>query len=211
VGVAAIAGMPTLFFEWDRFLVWQLLVIVFLQLTILIVALIAMRLIGYGIVGVAAAAHPVTDSETDRITQFAVRDLFLITSALALLCGVIHFTRPVELGGALYEILACGGICAAFVSLVALWASFSNRHIAIRAIGLLGAAPAGGVCYRIVAANYARLLMSAQFYAGVTTVQIVCMAVPLMVLRFHGFRLRRGNSRRADSQASITPPSPAAR
>jgi hypothetical protein len=193
-GIAVVAGVPTMFFEWNHSLVWQLLVIVYVQLAALVIVLATMRLFGCTIRSSAEPSNDSANGEGTRAGQFTIRNLFLITSALGLLFSVIHFTRPIELGGTLYEILVWGGMCAALVSLIAFWASFSSQHIAIRVVALFAAAPVGGICYRAMT-NYAPLLMSSEFYAGVTTVQILCMTLPLTVVRLSGFRFCRGDSR----------------
>ena len=192
-GSAVLVAVPTLFFEWDNSLVWQLLVIVYVQLAALIMASVQCASLAARsriVPGFQRAAG----GKGTRATQFTVRNLFLITSALALLFGVIHFIRPIELGGTLYEILVCGGFCAAFVSLVTLWASFSKLHVVIRLVALLVAAPAGGICYRAMS-NYLPMLMSSEFYAAVTAVQVVCMALPLAIIRLAGYRFCSSKSR----------------
>jgi hypothetical protein len=207
---AVLFAVLAFFFQWDESLIWQLFVIVSVELAKLIISLGAIRLCGFTIATNLEASTTRAEGVDIRAAQFTVRDLLLNTSALALLFSVLHFIWPIELGATLYQILIWGGLCAAFVSLVALWASFSRHHLAFRAIVVLVAAPVGGVCYRAMS-KYLPLLMSAEFYAGVTAVQILCMTVPLAIVRLNGYRFRRSDSQIWERKAPTTPPSPAAR
>ncbi len=81
---AVLIGVPTLFFEWDNSLVWQLLVIMYVQLATLSIVLGLMRIFGYtiGTDDATSAIHP--EGKRIHAAQFTVRNLFLMTSALAL-------------------------------------------------------------------------------------------------------------------------------
>jgi hypothetical protein len=186
VGIAVLTGFTTLFFEYSSFLIWQLLVLVVAQFAGLVAALSILRLCGYAI------ARGSTDSvklrtAAPRRSQFAIRDLLLLTAAFASLLSVVHYTRPVEMQWALYAILISGGMCAALVSLATLWACVSTHHFALRITALLAVAPVGGVMWA-VADHYMPLIMNAPWYSAVTTLQVVLMSLPLAVIRSNGYR-----------------------
>ena len=90
-GAALLAGLATLFFEWNDFLIWQLILLVFAEWACTVVILGAIRLCGYTIrrevaesqqTG-AVSAYGATDVPV-RPSQFRVRDLLLITAACTL-------------------------------------------------------------------------------------------------------------------------------
>jgi hypothetical protein len=185
--VAAVAGVLTFFFEWNDFLVWQLIAIVYAQLACLIVALGVIRLCGYTLQRDFSGVSPEAESISARSSQFSVRNLLLLTTSLAVLFCVLHFSRPVELSGKLLAIVLLGGMCAAVVALVALWTCFSTAPIVIRIAVAVAIGPVGGFAYR-AAEQYERLLMSGPWYAGVTAMQFLLMALPLVLVRMQGYR-----------------------
>jgi hypothetical protein len=185
--VAAVAGMLTFFFVWSDFLVWQLVAIVYAQLACLILVLAGIRACGYTLQRESPLPMSADDAGFVRATQFSVRNLLMLTTSLALLFCVLHYGRPVELSAMMYAVVLFGGWCAAVVALVALWACFSATPIAIRMVVAVAVAPAGGILYRVLE-QYEALLMSAPWYAGVTTLQLVLMMLPLTLVRLHGYR-----------------------
>ncbi len=74
--------------------------------------------------------------------------------------------------------------------LAPLWASLSNNHTGFRIAALIAAAPLGGLVYAVLD-YYEPLLFSWQWYAGVTTLQVLFMTLPLVLLRSNGFRFGR--------------------
>ena len=73
-----------------------------------------------------------------------------------------------------------------------LWACFGSSPLYLRATALILVAPTGGVVY-VMAARYALLLFSWQWYAGVTSAQVLFMTIPCLILRARGFRFLRRN------------------
>lgn len=189
-GTAILAGLLTLFLEWNDYLVWQVVVIVYSQLACLVIALSAFRLCGYTIQCDVVASQNMDEPFSARSSQFTVRNLLVLTSALALLFCVLHYSRPGGLSMTEYAINAIGGVCAAIVSLAVCWACFTRKNFVFRIAALLAVAPAGGIVY-ILLEPYAPLLMSASWYAGVTTLQVVLMTLPLAIVRSHGYRFTR--------------------
>jgi hypothetical protein len=185
--IAAVAGVLTFFFQWSDFLVWQLVAIVYAQLACLIMFLAGIRVCGYTLQRESRLAMSADDARFGRPTQFSVRNMLMLTTSLALLFCVLHYGRPVELTGMLFAIVLFGGLCAAVVALVAMWACFSAMAIAIRIVVAVAVAPAGGILYHVLE-QYEALLMSAPWYAGVTTLQVALMMLPMALVRLHGYR-----------------------
>src|SRR4051794_31670342 len=81
--VAAVAGLLTFFFEWNDFLVWQLVAIVYVQLTCLIFLFAGIRICGYSVQ--RDSILPKQEAETGdwRATQFSVRNLLMLMTSLA--------------------------------------------------------------------------------------------------------------------------------
>jgi hypothetical protein len=185
--IAAVAGVLTFFFVWSDFLVWQLVAIVYAQLACLILVLAGIRVCGYTLQRESSLSVSADDAQFVRPTQFSVWNMLTLTTSLALLFCVLHYGRPVELSVMMYAVVLFGGLCAAVVALVALWACFSRTAIAIRIVVAVAAAPAGGFLYHVLE-QYEALLMSAPWYAGVTTLQILLVILPLTLVRLQGFR-----------------------
>jgi hypothetical protein len=200
MGAALLAGLATFFFQWNEFLIWQLMVLILVQLALMIAVLGVFRLLRLAVV--QTGDHPPFGRELRaegqaaatvsraRPSQFRVSNLLLITAALALLLSVLHYVRPVSLNLAYYTILIIGGICAAAVSLAPLLACFSNLHIGLRIIVLVCAAPLGGIVYAVLD-YYEPLLFSWPFYAAVTALQVLFMTLPLAVARWKGYGFGR--------------------
>jgi hypothetical protein len=83
-----------------------------------------------------------------------------------------------------------GGCDAAIVGITVLWACLGSAPVYLRVVALIVVAPTGGVVY-VLAARYASLLFSWQWYAGVTSAQVVFMTIPCLMLRACGFRFLR--------------------
>jgi len=185
--VAVVVGAITLFFEWNSFFIWQLVAIVYSQLAFLIIALVTIRLCGYALLRDSSPCPAGAEEVSGRSLQFSVGNLLLLTTSLALLFGVLHYARSVQLSATILTIVVLAGLCAACVALVAVWASFSTAALAIRVVVAIAVAPVGGIAYHVVE-RYERLLMSAPWYAGVTALQLVLMVVPLLLLRSRAYR-----------------------
>jgi hypothetical protein len=155
VGVAMMGMFFNPFFDWNRFLIWQFLVMLGVQTGCL-----------------------------------SISNILIFTGAMALLFAAMRGSRPVDLGMIGYAINIAGGCGAALVALTVLWACFGSSPVFLRAAALILVAPTGGVVY-VVAERYASLLFSWQWYAGVTSAQVLFMTIPCLMLRAQGFRFLR--------------------
>ena len=180
---SVIAGLWLLFFDWNRFLIWQMVVLLAVQLACLVFVLGIFRVLGHG--KLQNRSNPSRTVESSRLSIF---DLIILTAAFALFFAVMGTAQPIELGGKLYAILVAGGCCASFAALTAFWVSFSNSSLLLRLIVFGVVAPIGGGVYAI-ASQYEALLFNWQWYAGVTSLQMLLMVVPFSVVRLCGFSL----------------------
>ena len=180
------------FFDWDSFLIWQLLVMFGVQTGCLVVTLLAARSLGCGLAFVEAGGRWQGKPGSNKALRFSIFDTLVFTAAVALLFAVMRGSRPINLGTIGYAINVAGGCGAAIVGLTVLWACLGSSPLFLRAAALVLVAPTGGVVY-VLAARYASLLFSWQWYAGVTSAQVLFMTIPCLMLRAGGFRfLRRG-------------------
>jgi hypothetical protein len=192
LGTAVVAGVLSAFLDWNNFFVWQLIVIIYAQLAFLIIAFAAVRLCGYAI-DTSQLRFPDLDANENKNVmgwRFTVRDLLMLTVGLAAFFCLLHYSKPAQLTTRLYSMLVIGGLCAALVAFVAYWASFSRMPLAVRTAALALATPSGGIVY-VVLEKYERLLMSANWYACVTAVEVLLIAIPLTVVRSAGYRLMK--------------------
>jgi hypothetical protein len=190
VGVAMVCLFFSLFFDWDRFLIWQLLVMLGVQTGCLVVALAAARSLGCGLAFVDAEGRWEGKSPSNPTLRFSISDILILTGAVALFLAAMRGSRPVDLGMLVYALNIAGGCAAGLVALTVLWACFSSSPVFLRAAALILVAPTGGVVY-VLAARYATLLFSWQWYAGVTSAQVVFMTIPCLILRARGLRFLR--------------------
>jgi hypothetical protein len=190
VGVAVLGLFFNPFFDWNGFLIWQLLVMFGVQTGCLVVTLLTARSIGCGLAFVDAEGRWEGKPASSKALRFSISDILIFTGAMALLFGVLRGSRPINLGTIAYAINIAGGCGAAIVGLTVLWACLGSSPIFLRASAIVLVAPSGGVIY-ILAARYASLLFSWQWYAGVTTAQVLFMTVPCLMLRAWGFRYVR--------------------
>jgi hypothetical protein len=188
VGTAVLGGFWLLFSEWNRFLIWQLLVMFAVEIGVLILVLAIARIWGYAFVRTRAGSSDVVIPRDHASSNFSIRDLLLLTAAFAFFFAVLRCARPIDLETKMDFILALGGSCAALISLLTLWGCFGTSHILLRASTLILVAPIGGAAY-IVASHYARLplLFSWPWYAGVTALQTLLMTIPLGLIHSHGY------------------------
>ena len=188
VAMSVLSGLWLLFFEWNRYLIWQVFVQVLVQVSVLVGGLAFFRFMGFNLtIGQHASGR-------DRnASQFSTRDMLYLISAFSLLFGVLQLGHPVELGIELYAILIAGGSCAALVSLTAFWVAFSEANPLLRLLVLASVAPSGGFVYAI-AESVVSLLFSAGWYAGVTSLQMLMLVVPFMILRRYSTNLGRTES-----------------
>jgi hypothetical protein len=191
VGVAVLDSFFNRFFEWDAFLVWQLFVMFGVQTGCLVVVLLTARLLGCGFASVDPERRRTEKLTSSTALRFSISDILILTGAMALLFGMLRGSRPVNLPTIIYAINIAGGCGAAFVGSTVLWACLGSSPVWLRTAALIVVAPTGGVIY-VWAARYAPLLFSRQWYAGVTTVQVLFMTVPCLMLRAWGFRFVRG-------------------
>jgi hypothetical protein len=190
VGVALMGLFFNPFFDWDRFLIWQLLVMFGVQTGCLVVALVAARSLGFGLAFVDEEGRCEGKPASNMTLRFSISNILIFTGAMALLFTAIRGSRPVDLGTIGYAINIAGGCGAALVALTVLWACFGLSPVFLRAAALFVVAPTGGVVY-VLAEQYASLLFSWQWYAGVTSAQVLFMTIPCLMLRARGFRFLR--------------------
>ena len=105
-GVTAVVGLWLLFFDWNRFLIFQLLVVLSVQMGVLLVALGGLRFLGA--LSLTSASGEAARHRGRRLSVF---DLLMLTAALAMFCAVVRTARPVQLSWALYVLLLAGA-CA---------------------------------------------------------------------------------------------------
>jgi hypothetical protein len=187
VGVAVMGWFFIPYFDWDRFLIWQLLVMLGVQTACIAIALLAARWLGYGLVFADAAGRWEAKPTVSATLRFSISDILILTVAMALLFTVMRGSRPIDLGTIGYAINIAGGCAAALVGLTVLWACFGSSPIFLRGVALILVAPTGGVVY-VLAERYASLLFSWPWYAGVTSAQVLFMTYPCLILRAWGFR-----------------------
>jgi len=189
-GVAVTGLCFNPFFDWDRFLIWQLLVMFGVQTGCLVVALLAARSLGCGLAFVDAGGRWNGKAQSDKALRFSIFDILVFTAAVALLFAVMRGSRPSNLGTIGFALNFAGGCGAAIVGLTVLWACLGSSPVFLRAAAIIFVAPTGGVVY-VLAARYASLLFSWQWYAGVTSAQVLFMTIPCLMLRARGFRFLR--------------------
>ena len=186
-GVAVMGLFFKPFFDWDGFLIWQLLVMYGTQTGCLVAALLAARSLGRGLAFVDAFGRWEGKPTTNKALRFSIFDMLVFTAAVALLFAVMRGSRPINVGTIGFAINIAGGCGAAFVGLTVLWACLGSSPVFLRAAALIFVAPTGGVVYAL-AERYTPLLFSWQWYAGVTSVQVLFMTIPCLMLRAGGFR-----------------------
>jgi hypothetical protein len=186
-GLALLAFFWTPHFDWNQFLIWQMLVIYAVQTGFLVVSLGIASAFGIKLVGNLADGPANQPARPSHALQLSITDFSILAGALALLFAAIRGSRPVDLGTTVYLIDAAGGGCAAVVALTVLWACFGSAPIALRVVALALVAPSGGAVH-VAAARYAPLLFNWPWYSGVTSAQVIFMVIPCLVLRSRGFR-----------------------
>ncbi len=201
-GVAVIGLYFKPFLDWDDFLIWQVLVMFGVQTGCLVVALLAARSLGCGLAILDAGQRWKERPRLNKALRFSIFDILLLTAAVALLFAAMRGSRPTALGPLVLAINIAGGCSAAIVGLTVLWACLGSSPVFLRAGALIGVAPMGGVVY-VLAARYASLLFSWQWYAGVTSTQVVFMTIPCLVLRARGLRFLRLVGRIPDDGSAI--------
>jgi hypothetical protein len=189
-GVALTGLFFNPFFDWDQFLIWQLLVMFGVQTGCLVVALLAARSLGRGLAFVDAEGQWDGKPASNKALRFSIFDTLVFTAAVALLFAAMRGSRPINLGTIGFAINIAGGCGAAIVGITVLWACLGSAPVYLRVVALMVVAPTGGVVY-VLAARYASLLFSWQWYAGVTSAQVVFMTIPCLMLRACGFRFLR--------------------
>jgi len=186
-GTAVLTGFWLLFSPWNRPLNWQMVVLGVVQIMCLVVGLGVVRLFGFAII-----QEDGRDREVHKQFQFSVRDLFMLTGAFAIFFAILGTVHPVNFSVIFFAILVSGGCCSAFTAASACWICFSKRSIGLRLVTYLLVAPIGGGVYSI-ASRYVPLMYSSAWYAGVTSLQMLFMILPLVIARMHGFRFVAAN------------------
>ena len=186
-GVAVMGLFFNPFFDWDRFLIAQLLLMFSAQTGCLVVSLFGARSLGYGLAFVDDGERWKRKPRSNRALRFSIFDILVFTAAVALLFAVMRGSRPIALGTIVLAINIAGGCGAAIVGLTVLWACLGPAPVLLRAVALIFVAPTGGVVY-VLAERYASLLFSWQWYAGVTSAQVLFMTIPCLMLRALGLR-----------------------
>jgi hypothetical protein len=190
-GVAVLGLFFKAYYDWDQFLIWQLLVMFGVQTGCIVVALIAARSLGCGLAFVDDGGRWEGKTTSNTTLRFSISDILIFTGAIALFLVAMRGSRPIDLGSIVYAINIAGGCGAALVGLTVLWACFGSSPVFLRGAALTLVAPTGGVVY-VLAERYASLLFSWQWYAGVTSAQVLFMMIPCLMLRAQGFRFSRG-------------------
>jgi hypothetical protein len=195
-GVAVLAMFFNPFLDWDRFLIWQVLVMFAIETVGLLFALLTARLLGWCLAFVDVQGRweePQTAKSASSTAplRFSISDSLIFIGAIALLFAALRGSHPIDLGLGGYAINIIGGTAAAFVVITILWACFSSSPVWLRVPALFLVAPTGGIAH-VVLARYSVLLFNWQFYTGVTTLQVLLMTIPFMVLRSWGLRFVRG-------------------
>ena len=186
-GVALMSLLFNPFFEWDGFLISQLLLMFGVQTACVAVALLAARSLGYGLAFKDAGGQWHGKPWSNKALQFSIFDILLFTAAVAFLFAAMRGSQLFTLGWLVFALNIAGGCAAATVGLTVLWACLGSSPVFLRAPAPILIAPMGGVVY-VLAERYAPLLFSWQWYAGVTSAQVLFMTIPCLLLRAHGFR-----------------------
>jgi hypothetical protein len=189
-GVALTGLFFNPFFDWDEFLISQLLLMFGAQTGCLVVSLLGARSLGYGPAFVDDGGRWKGEPRSNWALRFSIFDILVFTAAVALLFAVMRGSRPMTLETIVFAINFAGGCGAAIVGLTVLWVCLGSAPVFLKVAALIFVAPTGGVVY-VLAARYASLLFSWQWYAGVTSAQVVFMTIPCLMLRACGFRFLR--------------------
>jgi hypothetical protein len=190
-GLAVLGLFWTRHFDWNGFLIWQMLVMFGVQTVVLVVILGIASFLGTSLVRLDQEGRGGSSPGTTRALQFSISDFVIFIVALALLFAVMRGSRPIDLGATVYLLNVAGGSCAAFVSLTVLWACLGTAPVIPRATALVLVAPIGGAVF-VLAARHAVLLFNWRWYSGVTTALVLFMAIPCLILRARGFRFASG-------------------
>ena len=175
--------------EWSSFLIWQMVVMLSVQIGILVGVIALIWLVERTrLAGVESVVH----------RQFSVKNLLVLTFAMAIFFAVLRTVRPVKLDLTMYLLLIAGGATASLTTLVSLLVSRRQGPFIARALLFLLIAPIGGGVH-YVGSQYQSLLFNSYWYAGVTTLQMVLMIVPLS-LRGEG-EAREGEAREGEAPA----------
>ena len=184
LALALLLGGWILFVEWNQDVIWSMLVMVMALVTFLIVGLALFRVAGFT---VDLEAKPVHQPEE---MQVSLKDLMSLVASVAVLFAVLRFARPTDIPHDLFRVIVVGGVWGAVVSAVVVWTAFSSRTWLVRVAVFLAIAPSGGLIYTW-ARQQVWLLFNWQWYSGVTAVQMILMLIPLLMLRWSGYRIRR--------------------
>ena len=92
VAASAMAALWLLFFEWNQYLIWQMVVLLAVQMACLVVVLGICRVFGLGVL-----RDKSTSGKAGKSSQLSIRDLLVLTAALAIFFAVLGIGHPVEL------------------------------------------------------------------------------------------------------------------
>lgn len=182
-----IAGGWSLFADWNAFLIWQVVLIGLIQTFFVAISAAIVRARGIFL------DWPGSPFATRAATQLTINNLLLLTAASALLASVVSLSRPVGYSWAQIAILVAGGVSAGVAVLTGAWAVTSRRPLWFRVAAALLLAPHGGVVYA-TCKQFMWLLLSAKFFALVTTMITTLVIVSLAYLRRCGITIRRRRS-----------------
>jgi hypothetical protein len=194
-GVAVLGLFFRPFFDWDQFLIWQLLVMLGTQTGCIVVALVIARSLGWGLAFTSGTEQGKGEPASTNALRFSISDMLIFAAAVGLLFAVMRGSHPMNLNTVGWGINIAGGCGAAIVGLTVLWSCFGAGRLPLRALALFVVAPMGGLVY-FLAARYAPLLFSWQWYAGVTSAQVAFMTIPCLILRATGLRFVRRTGQR---------------
>ena len=183
LALAVLLGGWILFVEWNQDVIWSMLVMVMALVTFLLLGLAIFRIAGFTIDLEAIRVH---QSEGMRVS---LMDLMWLVAAVAVLFAVLRFARPTRIPPDLFRVIVVGGAWGAVVSAVVVWVAFGSQPWPARAMVFLTFAPSGGLIYTW-ARQQVWLLFDWRWYSGVTAGQMALMLIPLLMLRWTGYRIR---------------------
>jgi hypothetical protein len=186
-GTAAISALLVNLFEWPAFYLWQFLIELIVQMLCQLAVLIVAQQAGFGFSRPSSIAAACDGAKT---SQLSLRDIFLLITSCALLFAALRPLQPANQGWFTTALVACGILCG-IVGLLTIWGALSNAHVALRCMAFMLPAPLAAGGYTVVRLYYPWLLYDAAWYAYGAAVVVLFMLFPLLIIRWHGYRILR--------------------
>jgi hypothetical protein len=202
-GTAAISALLVNLFEWPAFFLWQFLIELIVQMIFQLTVLIVAQQSGYGFLTLNAMTET-RSTDSAKNSQISLRDIFLLVTSCALLFAALRPLQPSNqpwFSSALAILIACGVLCGT-VGLMTIWGALSNAHVALRCLALVFPAPLAAGGYLVARHFDPWLLYDALWYAYSALIVMLFMLMPLLILRWHGYRCVR--TRIAQPQVATT-------